>query len=124
GVDDLDDQREIGGELQDPRGVEDRVRPEPRDAAEHGRPGQVLRPEQLEQRGHERAPLPAVALADEDPHQDLVAVELSHGHPRRLSTRRPTAIPRKHRLSAIVVVTMMLIHAWCQALLSMSRTVS
>jgi electron transfer flavoprotein alpha/beta subunit len=49
---------------------------------------------------------------------------LSHDYPVIVTTSRPAAMPRKHRLRQIVVVTKMLIQAWCHAPVSISRTVS
>src|SRR5262249_12737200 len=124
GIDDLDDQREVCGELQDAGGVQDRIRAKASHAAQDGGAGQMLRPEQLDQRGVERSPLPLVAFADEDPPDDLLALDPSHAYPRPCSTSRPTAMPRKHRPSAMAVVTAMLSQACDQAFASISRTVS
>ncbi len=123
-VHDLDDEREVGREPEEARLVDDRIGPEAGDAPQHRRAGQALRAEQLEQRHGERAPLPAIRLADEDPHEHLLAFDPSHGYPRSERRTLPTPMPRKQRLRQIVVVTMTLIQAWCQALTSISRTVS
>ena len=80
-VHDLDDEREVRGQLEHPGGVQDRSGAESGNAAQHGRSREVLRAKQLDERRVERSPLPLVALTDEDPHQYLLAVEFPHGSP-------------------------------------------
>src|SRR5437870_412234 len=104
--------------------VHDRCRAEARDPMEDGRTGKPLPSKELEQRGVERLPFPPVGLSDKDPHQDLFAFDPSHGYPLTVTMTRPTLMPIKHRLRQITVVTKMLIHAWLQAPVSISRTVS
>src|SRR6185437_7662931 len=87
-------------------GVHHRVGPEAGHRPQDGRAGQPLPTEQLHERDVERPVFPAIALPDEDPHQDLLTIQLAHGyHPPlpSISTRpsiRPATQPP--RQSAVV----------------------
>src|SRR5262245_56838738 len=81
--------------------------------------------EQLDERGGEGSHAGAVGLADEHAHQDLLAVDFSHGYTTRTPTiSRPTAVPRKHTVRQSAVVARILIHARPHAPASMRRIVS
>src|SRR5262249_17790654 len=71
--------------------VEHAAGAESADAAKDGRSGKAVLAEAPEQCHPERLVLPAVGLADEDAHEDLLAVEHSHGQPPKRV--RPRAIP-------------------------------
>ena len=92
-LDDLDEHGQIVRELEKVRRVQDALGSEAGDAAEHRRAREALPAEALEQRRLEGLVLPAVALADEDTDQDLVAVEDPHGRPSQPSRPRATATP-------------------------------
>src|SRR4029450_7788360 len=121
GVDALDHERQILGQPQDVRRVDHGIRAESGDAPHDGRAGEASGPEQLDERGEERPPAGTVGLPDEHAHQDLLAVDLSHGYTRTPTTSRPTAVPRTHTVRQSAVVARTLIHAWPHAPASMRR---
>jgi hypothetical protein len=79
GVHHLDDDGQVPGQPEEVRLVKDRSGTEPGHALQHGCAGQMPRPEQLEQRHGQGLAVPLVRLPDEDPHQDLLALDPSHG---------------------------------------------
>ena len=87
------------------------IRAESGDTPYDGRAGEASGSEQLDESGGEWSPASAVGLADEHAHQDLLAVDLSHGYTRTPTTSRPTAAPRKHTVRQSAVVARTLIHA-------------
>src|SRR5258708_37360877 len=77
-IDDLDQHRQVLGQPEDLRRMDDAVRAEAGDAAKDGGAREALPAQALQQRRGERPVMPTLALADEDPHQHAVAVEGSH----------------------------------------------
>jgi hypothetical protein len=75
-VDDLDHDGEILGEPQDPRGMEPRVRAEPLDPSQDGRPRQPLLAHALDDRLVERLAVPSVGLPDEKAQKLAFSFEL------------------------------------------------
>src|SRR5207245_3051379 len=90
-VDHLDHQREILRQSEDAGGVEVALGTEALDGAQHRRPGDAL----LAQAPHDglvqRLAVPRVGLADEDPQQLALALELHTALP----TTTPTHTPRR-----------------------------
>ncbi len=77
-VNDLDDDGQVLGEPQDVRRVQHAPGAEAGHRVEDGRPGEALLAQPLQERHGERLVMPFVRLPDEDPHQDLFAVEDAH----------------------------------------------
>ena len=98
GVDDLDDQRQVLGQLQQVGRVDDAARAEAGEAPQHGGPREALLAQALDQRVGEGLAVPAVALADEDAHQPLLAVEDAHAQ--LPTSQRPSARPSAARREA------------------------
>jgi uncharacterized protein YecE (DUF72 family) len=105
-IDDLDDDRQVAGEVEDAHRVDDASRPEPLHAAEHRDPGEALLSEPLHERAVEGPVVPLVRLAHEDAGQNLLAIENSHrgeryrpGAPRsrRRATERAGAVMSRSR---------------------------
>src|SRR3954452_3369457 len=85
-VDDLDEDREVGGEGQDPGRVEVVLRTESLDPADDGRAREPALSQQMDDRLVERLALPRVGLADIDPGEEARPFDL---HPRTLPSARP-----------------------------------
>jgi hypothetical protein len=75
-VRDLDQDGKVLGETEDPRRVDPRVGAEPLDAADGRRARQTLRAHALHDRLVERPAVPGVGLADVDPQQLALALDL------------------------------------------------
>jgi len=91
-IDDLDHDRQVRRELQEPRGVDDAVRAVTLDPAQNGGPGEPLLSRRLDQRQVERLAVPVVALTEEDPQKDSFSSRLHllslQGHDRSVGQRK------------------------------------